>query len=103
VVRGWLPHTRGIRARRAGIGKPCLGRQYGLGTPAQEEVAVTSRTGGYTLTRLMPGRYKIEFSTGCGACGFATQWWDNAASATSAKVIKVGFTAIAGIDATLRR
>lgn len=70
--------------------------------PAQQEVAVTNHTGGYTLTTLMPGRYKVEFSSGCGASGFATQWWDNAGSAKSAKVITVGFTPITGISATLR-
>lgn len=73
------------------------------GLPAQQEVAVTNSTGGYTLTAVMPGRYKIEFSTGCGASGFATQWWNNAGSATSAKVITVGFATITGVDATLRR
>jgi hypothetical protein len=73
------------------------------GIPAEQEVAVTDRTGGYTLTALMPGRYKIEFSSGCGGARFATQWWDDAGSARSAKVIKVGFATIAGIDATLRK
>jgi protocatechuate 3,4-dioxygenase beta subunit len=73
------------------------------GLPAQQEVAVTDRTGGYTLTTLMPGRYKIEFSTGCGNRGFATQWWDNARSARSAKVITVKFATITGINATLRK
>lgn len=71
--------------------------------PAQAEVAITGRNGGYNLTQLAPGRYKIEFSTGCGDRGFATQWWDNAGSASSAKVIKVKFATISGIDATLRR
>lgn len=70
--------------------------------PAQREVAVTNHTGGYTLTTLMPGRYKVEFSSGCGASGFVTQWWDNAGSARSAKVITVGFAPITGISATLR-
>lgn len=72
------------------------------GVPAQQEVAVTNHAGGYTLTALMPGRYKVEFSSGCGASGFATQWWDNAGSAKSAKVITVGFAPITGISATLR-
>lgn len=74
-----------------------------FGTPAQPEVAVTGRTGNYTLTQLTPGRYKIEFSTGCGGLHSATQWWDNAGSARTAKVITVKFAVISGIDATLRR
>jgi hypothetical protein len=72
------------------------------GFPAEREVAVTSRTGGYTLTALLPGRYKIEFSSGCGGGRFAIQWWRSAGSARSAKVITVGFATITGIDATLR-
>ena len=75
----------------------------GSGIPAEREVAVTDRTGGYTLTALMPGRYKIEFSSGCGGGRFATQWWDNAGSTSAATVIKVGFATIKGIDATLRK
>jgi len=72
------------------------------GTFAPPEVAITGRTGRYTLTQLSPGQYKIEFHTGCGDHGFTTQWWDNAGSARSAKVITVRFTTITGIDATLR-
>jgi hypothetical protein len=73
------------------------------GTPPRPEVAITGRTGSYNLAQLAPGRYKIEFQAGCGDRGFATQWWDNAGSARSAKVITVGFMSISGIDATLRR
>ncbi len=74
-----------------------------FGTPAPAEVAITGRTGRYTLTALAPGRYRVKFSGGCGATGFATQWWDNAGSAKAAKVITVGFATISGVDATLRR
>jgi hypothetical protein len=50
-----------------------------------------------------PGQYKIEFSTGCGDTGFRTQWWGQASSASSAKVITVGYATIGGVDATLHR
>ncbi len=73
------------------------------GIPAQQEVAATGHAGGYTLTALTPGRYKIEFTTGCGATGLLTQWWDNATSAASAKVITVRFATITNINATLHR
>lgn len=73
----------------------------GLQQPA--EVAVSMHDGRYVLADLLSGRYKIEFSTGCGDAGFATQWWDNAGSATSAKVITVGSATITGINATLKR
>jgi hypothetical protein len=71
-------------------------------TPAPD-IAITRASGRYRLLDLPPGSYKIEFSTGCGDTGFATQWWDNAGSARSATVISVGATTTSGIDATLRR
>ncbi len=67
------------------------------------EVAVTTSSGRYALADLPPGRYKAEFTVGCGATGYATQWWDNATSGRSAKVITVGFATVGGIDAALRR
>ncbi len=63
-------------------------------------VAISS--GSYVLTGLVPGKYTVEFSTGCGASGFRTQWWHNASSAGTATVITVSPSAtISGISATL--
>ncbi len=67
------------------------------------DVAITLPSGRYRLLDLPPGQYRIEFSTGCGDAGFAGQWWDNVASASSATVITIGNAMIGGIDATLRR
>ena len=67
------------------------------------DIAITRPTGRYELIDLTPGKYKIEFTTGCGDNGFATQWWPRAASAKSAQVITVSNETITGIDATLRR
>jgi hypothetical protein len=50
-----------------------------------------SAAGRYSLTGLLPGRYTVEFRSGCGATGYATQWWHGAASATT------------GISAALKR
>ena len=72
------------------------------GTPPAPEIAITTSSGAYTLTDVAAGRYKVEFSAGCGDTGFATQWWNNASSAASASVITVAFTSIPGINATLR-
>jgi Carboxypeptidase regulatory-like domain len=71
------------------------------GTVPHPVVAVSS--GSYVLTGLVPGKYTVEFSTGCGASGFRPQWWHNASSAGKATVITVpaGGT-INGISATLR-
>ncbi len=73
------------------------------GEPAQEELAITDKAGNYGLPDLTPGRYKIEFSAGCGASGFATQWWHGGRTASSASPITVKFATIPNVDATLRR
>ena len=64
-------------------------------------VAVT-RPGGYTLADLASGRYKVKFSAGCGATGYATQWWKQKTSEKTATVIRVGSDQDkSGISATL--
>jgi hypothetical protein len=75
----------------------------GLGRGAAPVIAVTAG-GGYTLGDLTPGRYRVEFSSGCGAAGYTTQWWKNASSAAGATIIKVPADAtVTGISAALRR
>jgi hypothetical protein len=66
-------------------------------------VAVTSATG-YALAELLPGQYKVRFSAGCGATGYATQWWKDAASRSAATVITVGASqTVTDISATLSK
>ena len=63
-------------------------------------------TGGgrYSLTGLAPGRYRVRFRSGCGASGYATQWWKDAGSAARATVVTIRADAVsAGIDAALAR
>lgn len=67
------------------------------------DIAITQATGRYRLLDLPPGRYRVKFSSGCGDRRFATQWWDGAGSARSARVITVRAATVGGIDATLRR
>jgi carboxypeptidase family protein len=57
-------------------------------------VAITGANGGYTVPTAVPGSYQVEFSSGCGATGYAT------AQYPSAVTVKSG-TATSGIDATL--
>jgi Carboxypeptidase regulatory-like domain len=66
------------------------------------EIAVSGPNGSYSLLGVAPGRYKVEFSSGCGGASFKTQWWKNAGSAAAATVITVGAGAlVTGIDAAL--
>jgi hypothetical protein len=60
--------------------------------------------GSYDLGPLNPGRYLIEFSSGCGAIAYATQWWRHASSIRKATVliVRAGVTRH-GIDATMTR
>jgi hypothetical protein len=49
----------------------------------------TAANGGYRTGPLLPGKYLVEFESGCGATGFKTQWWRGAISRTSATPITV--------------
>jgi hypothetical protein len=66
-------------------------------------VSFTASTRGrYSLIGLTPGRYTVMFASGCGATGYATQWWHHATSAVTATVITVKADAVStGIDATM--
>jgi Carboxypeptidase regulatory-like domain len=74
---------------------------YALTDGVLPVVAVTS-AGGYTLEDLLPGQYKVEFSSGCGATGYATQWWQDASSEATATSVTVNAGEdVPGISATL--
>lgn len=72
---------------------------------AGRDASVTVAGGGrYSLIGLSPGRYRVRFSSGCGASGYVTQWWKDAGSAARATVVTIrADTVSAGIDAALTR
>ncbi|HUZ54684.1 MAG TPA: carboxypeptidase-like regulatory domain-containing protein [Streptosporangiaceae bacterium] len=73
----------------------------GLGVPVGVTAAVG---GGYRIGDLQPGPYKVRFTVGCGATGYATRWYKNARTSRAATVVKVSAaTVTTGIDATLPR
>jgi hypothetical protein len=75
----------------------------GTGRGAIPVIAVTAR-GAYAIADLAPGRYRVEFSPGCGATGYVTQWWRRAASAAAATIVTVtAASTVTGISAALRR
>jgi len=67
-------------------------------------VGISTAAGHYEILGLQPGRYKVEFTVGCGATGLATRWYKNAASEKNATVVTVKADAVdVGINGTLPR
>ncbi len=66
------------------------------------EIAVTAASGGYQIVGPRAGTYHVEFSSGCGATGYAEQWWQDAPSPATATLVTVANGAAStGIDAAL--
>ena len=64
----------------------------------------TAADGTYSVIDLQPGRYKVQFSSGCGAAGYKTQWWNDKPTRTAANAITVtAATTTSGIGATLHK
>jgi len=71
-------------------------------TAMQDVIGVTAADGSYSLVGLLPGKYTVKFSVGCGDTGFLTQWWHGSSSASGATVVAVSANAtVTGIDASL--
>jgi len=56
---------------------------------AGSPVYAVSQSGRYALTGLPPGQYLVSFTSGCGASGYAAQWWQNASSRVTATAVTV--------------
>ena len=66
--------------------------------------AVTGSAGSYSIIDLPPGRYRVEFSSGCGATGYHAQWWKHASSKRTATLVTVSAgTTTSGISAALAK
>jgi len=77
---------------------------YPLASTGSLPIVAATGSSGYTLADLVPGQYTVRFSTGCGALGYATQWWKDAASHSAATVVTVGPSQeVSGISATLSK
>jgi hypothetical protein len=93
------------RVTVAGTGAPVTGACVRVVPLAAGQAAsfTASGAGRYAVTGLAAGRYKVEFSSGCGVAGLATQWWHDKASAAAATVITIKTGAVTtGISAALR-
>jgi hypothetical protein len=68
------------------------------------ELAETLPNGSYVLTQLQPGRYDVEFRSGCGAKAYTPQWWNHVAYRQQARHVQVkNGSDVGGISATLVR
>lgn len=93
------------RVTVAGTGAPVTGACVRVVPLAARQAAsfTASNAGRYAVTGLPAGRYKVEFSSGCGVAGLATQWWRDKPSAATATVIVIKAGAVTtGISAALR-
>ena len=52
-------------------------------------IAIVGSDGSYEIAGLDAGPYRVEFSSGCGASGYAAQWWDGAVSRAKAQPVPV--------------
>jgi carboxypeptidase family protein len=79
-------------------GKPVAGECVAAFTSptASQPVAtaITGADGSYQIGFLSAGSYRVEFATGCGAKGYATQWWSGTATGapTAVRGIPVSVT-----------
>jgi hypothetical protein len=90
--------TTAASAPLAGI---CVEAAPVRGNPSPP-VYTVSQSGNYSLTGLSPDSYRVIFTSGCGATGYAKQYWQNATSATAATVITVAPGSVtSGIDAAM--
>jgi hypothetical protein len=102
-VDGALTADGGISGKVTGPGSRPLAGVCVTAVPASAAVslggAVTSITtagGGYGIGELVPGKYRVEFRSGCGASGWKTQWWRGIVTVTPG-------TVTSGIDAAMVR
>jgi len=66
--------------------------------------SVTGSAGSYSISDLPAGHYRVQFSSGCGAAGYRTQWWRQSSTRKSARIVLVtAGTATTGISAKLRK
>ena len=77
---------------------------FSLLSPGIPTAVTVAAGGGYRIGDLQPGRYKVRFTVGCDASGYATRWYKNARTSQGATVVRVSAAKVTtGIDATLPR
>jgi hypothetical protein len=105
TVKAVLVDDGSISGSATAGGNPLPGVCVAAIAPGSEPVySVTSSAGSYTITGLPAGGYRVEFSSGCGASGYRTQWWRDKPARQSAMLVKVtAGTTTTGVSAALRK
>jgi Carboxypeptidase regulatory-like domain len=102
VADGSITGTVSRGSPAGAVAGVCAAAYASASSTAPTAVAITGAGGKYEIGFLAPGSYVVKFSSGCGATGYATQWFDNAASATAATAVSVSAGAeTSGVDAVL--
>ena len=85
------------------LGGVCVAAmQTGIGMSSV--YSVTGTNGTYSIIDLPPGHYRVQFTSGCGAAGYKTQWWNDKPTRTAATIVTVATaTATTGIGASMRK
>jgi hypothetical protein len=98
VADGGISGT--VTRASAAVKGVCVGAYAGTATtPAA--LAITGANGSYQISNLEPGRYHVEFSSGCGVASYATVWFSGAASRAAAAPVTVSAGSITpGINAS---
>ena len=74
----------------------------GLGTTPV--YSVSGSTGSYAIGDLPAGHYRVQFSSGCDAAGYRTQWWHGRPTRPTATILTVtSGAATTGIDAAMQK
>ena len=94
-------HHRHSDRRRAAVRWPAYAwRRRRPGSAAARLLGDQRRHGGYSIIDLPAGHYRVQFSSGCGAAGYKTQWWKDKPTGQAATIVTVtAATATTGIGA----
>jgi hypothetical protein len=88
-----------VKVSGAPVGGVCVIAYPSAGGQAPS-VAVTGASGSYEMDGLLPGSYQVEFTAGCGAASYVTQWYNGSSSRTGATSVPVNSGTVTGsIDA----
>jgi hypothetical protein len=86
------------------LGGVCVAATSTIAGSAPVYSVTSGASGGYSIGDLPAGQYRVQFSSGCGAAGYHSQWWKDKPSEQTASIVTVtAGTATTGIGAVLSK